>query len=178
MFLERLRTGGLWMSTALSPRTTVSLAGLVFATNSRLFGYKKLLPRNWPKGKLNFLHKIYARRRSTKRKWNRCPHNAEILCSDPSEARRASLEKRTREREREGEGEKTVAYNQARVVINQIVGGVMSLSACRATSDDARSSFDLARLRLINGRINAALTASLRHRRSAVSSLQNYLSSA
>lgn len=50
------------------------------------------------------------------------------------------------ERERESGSDKTVAYNQARVVINQIVGGVMSLSACRATSDVARSSFDFARL--------------------------------
>lgn len=133
MLLERLGSRGLWLSTTLSPGTTVSLDSV---GNSRLFGHKKLLPQNWPRGKLNFLHKIYARRRSTKRKWNRGPHNAEILCSDPSEARRASREKRERAR-----AKKTVAYNQARVVINQIVGGVMSLSACRATSDVARSSF-------------------------------------
>lgn len=53
---------------------------------------------------------------------------------------------RRNERVRESGSAKTVAYNQARVVINQIVGGVMSLSACRATSDVARSSFDFARL--------------------------------
>lgn len=67
------------------------------------------------------------------------PHNAEKsyftmtdLChsvsKDPQGRRQ---KKRHREKERsDRESEKNVAYNQARVVINQIVGSVMSLSAC------------------------------------------------
>lgn len=78
------------------------------------------------------------------------PHNAEksyftmtdlshSLSVDPQGRRQ---KKRENEREVIERAKKNVAYNQARVVINQIVGGVMSLSACwGTTSDDSKVRF-------------------------------------